>query len=332
MEDKKSEQDSLNDQVFIYFIEVHDKNRKFDSLLIDNSGIKSSEIEILEQKEFSFQTQFAYIYKVHRIMIIKENPEFEIAVQFREEGENDNIYERKIKKDEIIKNSSSIFLFNFQPIDKNQNICFSQNSSNEYPLTYFEQFKIYLTILKEKIKKDRNSNEYQDCMKYIMKILNQIEYEFIFYMSVFSECFDRNNINQLLIIFKTEKLSIFGEFSNEDLDNFKDIFNKVTQEPNLVLEKINPDEQTSAKTTLFAIILIFDLKFQKEKLKLINWDKDIIQNIFSKYYHLIKLFDFDIIKDILSLIDDCFSILFILNITRDYLSDKFNALIQKKKN
>ena len=264
MEDKESGQGSLNDQAFIYFIEVHDKSRNYKLIL--NPEIKSIETEILEEKEFSFNL-YNYIYKVHRIKILKEIPEFELSVQFKEEGENENIYERKIKKDEILLNTSHIFLFNFQPVDKNQKKCFTTNFSDEYPLSYFEQFKIYLKILKEKFKIDRNSKECQDCMKYTMKILIQIKYEFIFYLSVFAECFDTEIINELLKIFKTEKLSTFSEFSNEELNNLKEIINKITQEPNLVLEKIIPDERPTAKTTLNTIILIFDLKFQKEKLK-----------------------------------------------------------------
>ena len=326
MEDKESVQGSLNDQTFIYFIEVHDKSRNYKLIL--NPGIKSIETEILEEKEFSFNL-YNYIYKVHRIKILKEIPEFELSVQFK--GENENIYERKIKKDEILLNTSHIFLFNFQPANGSQKNCFSTNFSDEYPLSYFEQFKIYLKILKEKFKIDRNSKECQDCMKYTMKILIQIEYEFIFYLSVFAECFDTEIINELLKIFKTEKLSTFGEFSNEELNNLKDIINKITQEPNLVLEKIIPDERPTAKTALNTIILIFDLKFQKEKLKSIKLDNDMIQYIFSKYYHLMKLFDFNDIKDVISLTDDCFTILFLLGQSRDYLLDKFNALYQKSK-
>jgi len=331
MEDKKSEQEVLNDQAFIYFIEVHDKDRNFESNLTNNSGIKSSEIEILEQKEISAQDQFTYLYKVHRIKLIKESPEFKISVQFREEGGNDNIYERIIEKNEIIKDTSSIFLYNFQPIDANQNNCFSQNSSNEYPLSYFDQFKIYLNILKEEIKIDRNSKEFQDFIKYIMKVLNQIEYEFNFYMSVFAECFDTEIISEFLKTFNTQKILNFGESSNEDLNNFKDIINKITQDQSIVLKKINPDEIYSAKTTLDTIILIFNLKFQKEQLKLIEWDKEIIHLIFSKYYHLVQLFDFNAIKDILLLTDDCFSIIFILDRTKEYLLIKFNALRQEIK-
>ena len=330
MEDKKSEQGDLNDQVFINFIEVNDKSRNFESHLVYNTGIKSSEIEIVEEKEFPFHTQF-YIYKVHRIKVIKENPKFEVSVQFKEDGENDNIYERIINNIEIIKNTSYIFLYNFQPIDKNLNICFSKNSSNEFPLSYFEQFKIYLNILKEKNKSDRNSKEFQDCIKYIMNILDQIKYEFVFYMSVFAECFDTKIINQFLRNFKTEQITAFGEFSNEDLNIFKDIINKITKEPNIVLEKINPDERPEAETTLYTIILIFDLKFQKEELKLIKWDEDIFQYIFSKYFHLVKLFDFNVIKDILSLTDDCLSIVFILNMSAEFLFEKFNILLQKIK-
>ena len=76
MEAQKSEQDSLNDQLFIYFIEVHDKNKNFKLDLSNNSGIKSLETELLEEKEFPYETQFNYIYRIQKIKILKEKSEF----------------------------------------------------------------------------------------------------------------------------------------------------------------------------------------------------------------------------------------------------------------
>ena len=325
MEAQKSEQSSLNDHLFIYFIEVHDKIKNFKLNLNNNSGIKSSEAELLEEKEFTYETQFNYIYRIHRIKILKEKSEFEICVQFEEEGQNENIFERKITNDEIINNTSHAFFYNFQPIDKNKNSCFAKNSSNEYPLSNFEQFKIFLKNLKEKSKLDRKSKECQDCINYTMKILEKEEYEFSFYLAVFAECFDTKNINKFLKLFKTDKkLTQLGEFNIGDLKYFEDIINRITQDPNLVLEEIDKDERLLAKTTLYTIILIFDLKFQKEKLKSIKLDKELIYVIFSQYYHFIKLFDYDDIKEILSLTDDCYSIFFILSSIRDFLLDKFN--------
>ena len=331
MENRESEQAKINGQVFIYFIEIHDKNRDFESHLINNSGIISSETEILEQKNFSFQNQFNYIYKVHRIMILIDSQEFELSVQFKEKRINDNNYERKIKNDEIIKDTSHSFLYNFQPIDKNKKICFSKNSSNEYPLSYFEQFKIYINILKEQFKGDRNSKEFHDCIEYAMNILNKIKYEFTFYMPVFVQCFDSKIVGKFLEIFNTKNLTSLGELSNEEIKNLEEILNRIEQEPSLVLEKIEKEDRGPAEIILYTIILIFDLKFQKEKLKLIKWKKDILLYIFSKYNHFIKLFDFNVIKDILILTDDCYTIFFILQTTRNYLLDKFNEFLQKIK-
>ena len=94
-------------------------------------------------------------------------------------------------------------------------------------------------------------------------------------------------------LFKTDKkLAQLGEFNIEDLKYFEDIINRITQDPNLVLEKISKDERSLAKTALYAIILIFDLKFQNEKIKSIKFDKELIYVIFSQYYHFIKFFDY----------------------------------------
>ena len=273
-------------------------------------------------KEFLYKTQFKYIYKVYRIKILLENIQFEISMQFNEKN---NIYKKEITNKDRIQFTSNVFLFNFQPFDKKQNNYFPKNYIDEYPLSYFEQFKIYLNIIKELYKSDRTSNECQDCVKYIINILQKIEFEFIFYISVLSECFDTSNIIQLLKLFKTDQtLTKLGEFNNEDLVYFKRIINIITKKPNLVLDKVAGEEKSSAKITLYAIILIFDLEFQKEKLNLIYWNENLLCSIFTNYYHLIKFFDYDIIEEIISLTDDCFTIIFIINKTRNYLIDKFN--------
>ena len=44
MKDKESELDNQNDPFFIYLIEVHNKNRNFETSLTNNYGIKSSDI------------------------------------------------------------------------------------------------------------------------------------------------------------------------------------------------------------------------------------------------------------------------------------------------
>jgi len=320
MEVKEFENDNLNDPIFIYLIEVHNKNINFEISLTNNYGIKSSNIEFLTQKEFIYLAQFKYIYKVFRIKILLENIKFKISIQFKE---NNNIDKKEITNKDRIKFTSHIFLYNFQFTAQKQNL--PNSSLDIFPLKYFEQFKIYLNIIKGKNKADRASKEYQDCIKYIMNILKQIEYEFIFYISVLVECFDTCNISQLLKFFKTEKiLNKLGEFNNEDLTYYKNIINIITKKPNLVLDNINGEEKSSARITLYAIILIFDLKFQKEKLSLIYWNENLLFCIFSKYYHFIKLFDYNIIEEIISLTDDCYSIIYIINNTRDYLLDKFN--------
>ena len=333
MEDKENEnekeKDNFNNPYFVYLIDAHNQSRNFEIALADSYGLKSLNMELLEQKEFLYTAQFKYIYKVYRIMIIQKDIQFGVSIQYKEDGKNNNIYKRIITNEDIIKSTSNVFLYNFQNIDKTHNNCFSKNSMDEFPLSVSDQFKIYLNILKEKYNINRTSKKSQDCIKYIMEILKHIQYEFCFYITVFAACFDTSNCNQLLKLFKTDKTLIqLGEFNNEDLTYYKDIINSIIQKPNLVLETINDEERASARISLYAIILIFDLKFQKEKLKLIYWNENLLCSIFYQYYHFIKFFDFNAIKEILSLIDDCYSIVYILNRTKDYLLEKF---YEKKK-
>ena len=334
LENKENEKGNLNNPIFIYFIEVHDKSRSFEYNLKNNSGIKSPYSEILEGKDFRYKaTEFNYIYKVYRINYFLEKEKFEISIQFKEEDEKGNIYESKITNENKLKSTSHIFLYNFEPIDQNRNTYFSKNSSNEYPLSYYAQFKIYLNIIKEKYK-DKKSQEYQDCINYILNTLKSIKYDFILYISVFAECFDSKNINLLLKLFDTDKELIkLGEFNNESLAYYKEVINKIVKNPNIVLDQISSENQ-KAKITLYTIILIFDLKFQKEKLKDITWDENFIHSILLNYNHFLKLFDYNTIKDVLSLTKDCYIILFILDTNKEYILDKFNEekkIVEKKR-
>ena len=96
MEDKENEneneKDNFNNPYFIYLINAHNKSGNFEIALADSYGLKSSNMELLDQKEFLYKAQFKYIYKVYIIKIIQKDIQFGVSIQNKEEGSNNNIY------------------------------------------------------------------------------------------------------------------------------------------------------------------------------------------------------------------------------------------------
>ena len=319
------------DLIFIYFIEVHDEIKNFQLSLSNNSEIKTSDIELLKEHKFSYQEKFNYIAKVYRFNISNYKNEFEISVKFIEEAENKNEYIRKItNKDMGESKRSHIFLYDFTALDKNHNNFFALNS-NDIPLNHGEQFQLYLNSLKEKITLTTNSKENMDLIQSISHFFNEKDkYDFKFYISVFIQSINTELINKHLISFSPKNLTCLGEFNNEELQSYKEIINKITEDPEIILKSFTEEYKSKASTNLYTIILYFNLKFQKEKLNPIFKGKhELFHTIFSSNFSLFEVLDLNEIKVILSLPNDCVIFLFIVNICGQFILNKFNKKIEK---
>ena len=320
------------DLISIYFIEVHDENKIFQLSLSNNSETKNSEIELLKEHKFTYKNKLNYTAKVYRFNISNIKNEFEISVIFKEEPDNKNEYKREItNKDMGECKRSHIFLYDFTPLDKNQNNFFVLNS-NDYPLNHEEQFQIYLNSLKEKNILKENSKENIDLIQstsYLFKDKNA-KYDFKFFMLVFFQSFNTELIKEHLLSFQTHKLISLGEFNDKELQSYIEIINKITENPDIILKSLTDESKNKASSNLYTIILYFNLKFQKEKLiSIFKYNHQLFYSIFLYNSSLFQVLDLNEIKKILSLPNDYFIVLHIIDISLKYILKAFNEEIKK---
>ena len=325
----ESEVDELDVLRSIYFIEAHSINQKFILSLSNNLNIKAFDIELLKEKKFNLKNKNDFILKVYKFKYLINRNEYEISVHFKDE-ENGNELEGKITSKNMDSfKTDNYFLYDFLPLDKNNNNYLSLNL-NEFPLNHQEQFQIFLDILKEENKKEEKSKEIIDLLKSIFQffIKNESKYDFYFFLLVFIECFNTELINDFILSFLPEKINGLGKFNKEKIEEIREIINSVTRNPEAILKNIKTNEQSNAKFKLNVIILYFDLNFQKEKMisefkgknKLLNL---ILHN--NKFFF--QILDYNEIKEILSLSNDSFSLLNII----DYCSSSILKKFKEKK-
>ena len=225
----ESEVDELDVLRSIYFIEAHSINQKFILSLSNNLNIKAFDIELLKEKKFNLKNKNDFILKVYKFKYLINRNEYEISVHFKDE-ENGNELEGKITSKNMDSfKTDNYFLYDFLPLDKNNNNYLSLNL-NEFPLNHQEQFQIFLDILKEENKKEEKSKEIIDLLKSIFQffIKNESKYDFYFFLLVFIECFNTELINDFILSFLPEKINGLGKFNKEKIEEIREIINSVT--------------------------------------------------------------------------------------------------------
>ena len=236
----------------IYFIIAHDVTKNFQLSLSNNSGLTTSEIEILIEQKFLCEKQFNFIRKVYKFNVHNINSEFEISIKFNEEGNDKKEYIGKITDKDIGKiEGSRFFLYDFTPIDNNQSSIFSLK---EFPLSHCEQFELYLDSLKQ-IGIDNNSN--LELIQSISRFFSdeKAKYDFKFYLLVFIHCYNTKLINNHLLSFDSKKLVGLGEFNEEELQSYKETINIIASNLEFVLYNIEDQYKSKASTNLCTIII-----------------------------------------------------------------------------
>ena len=310
----------------IYLIVAHDVTKNFQLSLSNNTGLTTSEIEIIIEQKFLCEKQFNFISKVYKFNVYNFKNEFEIFVKFKEEGNDKKEYIGKITDKDIGKiEGSHFFLYDFTPIDNNQNSIFSLK---EFPLSHCEQFELYFDSLKQ-IGIEKNSN-----LELIQSITlffsdEKAKYDFKFYLLVFIHCYNTKLINNHLLSFDSKKLVGLGEFNEEELQSYKETINVIASNLDMILLNIEEQYKSKASTYLCTIIVYFNLKFQKERLIPISNTKKFYDSIFSNNSILFELLEYDEMKTILSLPTDCFTILSTIYTYKNIILDKFNEEIKK---
>jgi len=249
--------------------------------------------------------------------------EFEIDIILEEENENKQHYTIKFKE-----NDKDFYEYNFKI-----------KEVDILPLELDKQFNIYLNILRCKYRKSMETKENKDFISSSLLFLKDKDnkYDFLFYLSIFLNCFSTDFIQNHLLAFDPKKLKRIGEIPERRLKPIKNIINKLVKNPEMIHVE---DEKFRLETTklFYSLALYFNLNFQKEKIKEMFENERIYEHLYNKllsyheFYKDLILPKNDIIKlirkakkyeYILTLLfylgTDCCTFLVVVKETKDYI-------------
>ena len=243
---------------FVYFIESHDKSKRLEVYLSPNYK-DSNTLELMDEKDNS-QIRNSLISRVFRFKIFPENVikeqekgpyKFVVIMKDKNNASNESEYTIELRD---IKND--FYEYNFK-MDKVEVI----------PLSYEQQFNIYVDLLRNKLKKKQNSKESEEFIMSTQLLFagKDKKFDFSFYLLIFLECFTTKIVLRHLMSFKPEKIHSLGIVNDKRMKQLKNILNLIVNKP----EKIRVDNEKSRKnaTELFYfVVLFFNMNFQKEKL------------------------------------------------------------------
>ena len=247
---------------YVYFVETHLSTKKIKIVLSPNYPEWNS-IECLETINLS-KNSSTYITSIYRFVIyhlINYNDTIKIISQ------DNNI----VMKDVGISNidpSKNTFLFD---INVYLNLF-------EYKLQPNEEFDIFISYLKEKIKLKKNSEEYEDLLTSILYYLNNninTKIDFPFYITLFLESFDTKYFYNVSELFSSKRIKDTDVIDKNKLDKYKENIYKIEDElNNKIISDVNVEDKL--KINAFIIIYYFYFKFDKERFEKIINDKNII--------------------------------------------------------
>ena len=327
---------------YIYFIESYEANKNYNSPFIERvNEIDPPKIELLKENTLTESNGLKYKYKIYKFNANKRDKQFEISIL--QKDENNNIFEGKIFYDMVKGNFIHFFLYNFKFTLITKNGIFGQNisPSNFYYLSEENQFLIYLKYIESKYKRIEKENIIKDLIISSQNLFTgkEARYKFLFYLTIFTQCFKTNLLKRHLHFFHLERIIKVENIKNkEKINEFKIIINSINSNP----KKISVYLDAREKSLLFHLIFYFNYNFQMEKLNKMLDDANINVKIFKfisqnshflpnlklsleKINYIIKECDsLNEIKNILFYSKDCYDILYIINKNKEIILEKLN--------
>jgi len=319
----------------VHFIESHESNSNFNLNISGKDTDFKTEIvyqNILDKKNIK------YISFVYCIKIPNPLPIFEAILQLKEENDDKSIYEKKLSSKEIKVGNKSQYIFLFDVIFKNPS---STKPSKIINLESYEEFDIYLNLIRKKYKILRESKENEDfiCNLYELVAGKDKKYEFFLYISMISESiYSSKFLNLFLKAFNYEKLLNNSNSNKERIKKSKEIINNFYDDIESYLKKINNEKD---EESFYMIILYFNQLFQRERFEELlesNKKEKYLQIIsknrsyFPNFKRIIKeTINLDEIKGSLSYIKNCFEFLNIIYNNKDHILNKYLVKIEELK-
>ena len=258
-----------SDYKFVYFIDTHEKTKKFKIHLSDEYKGKDT-LEVVTEKDIKKELN-ELSSEVYRFKIIpdslKKDEEQNYQILILGEEENKKNYQYRIK----FKDSTKDFYeydFNIEQIDFQ-------------PLSHEEQFEIYVEIIKKitkkKYKNKFDSPENENLIISTHRLLDEKgkKYNFFFYLLIFLECFKTKHIQQHLLKFKPEKIEGLGTFPDKKLQLIKNTLKAISKDPSNSMNLKNLNNEVELYELFYSILLYFNMNFQKEKVEEMFKDEKI---------------------------------------------------------
>lgn len=200
-----------------------------------------------------------YQKKVYRFKILPESitkkegqKEYEIIVLAEEENGNQEKYIINLKD---LKKDKYEYNFSIPNLDIQS-------------LNLYQQFDIYVNILRKKYKKKQLSKESEEFILSTQSLIvgKDKKYELLFFLSIFLECLSTKFSSRHLILFKPNKIEGLGKVSNEKLNQLRNILNLIYEKSDKLLHIENEKEKAKLTEIYFFIVLYFNLNFLKNKI------------------------------------------------------------------
>ena len=256
MENKpEKKEEAKTDCNFIYFIDTHEKTKKFKIYLSEDYKEAESLEKIKEDEIKKDLNELAY--EVYRFKIIpgslKENEDkkYHILVFGNEEDGKKHQYSINFMDD-----TKDFYEYDFK-IEEIDN----------QPLSHEEQFEIYVEILRKTFKKQMNTPENENLILSTSRLIDEEgkKYNFFFYLLIFLECYKTKFVQQHLLKFKPEKIEGLGTFPEKKLNQIKKILNVIGKNPSKSLSLQNTKDETELMELFYSILLYFNINFEKDK-------------------------------------------------------------------
>ena len=270
--ENKKEKEENGDFKFVYFIDTHEKTKKFKIYLPDDYEGKDSLENITEkdtENELGGNTSEVYRFKIIPGSLQKDE-EQKYQILILGEGEDGKNYQYSI----IFPDESKDF-FEYD---------FNIEKTDFQPLSHEKQFEIYVEILRKKLNKKVTSPENNNLIISTHRLLDEKEkkYNFFFYLLIFMECYKTKSIQQHLFCFKPEKIEGLGTFPESKIKLMKTILNLISKNPSKTLNLQNLKDEIELNELFYSILLYFNMNFQKEKVEEMFKDEKILTYLSKK--------------------------------------------------
>ena len=291
----KQFQNENADCKFVYFIDTHEKTKKFKICLSDEyKDVGSLEkIKDLEVKKdpIEFKSEI-YRFKIIPGSLKKEDDQkYQILVSGEEEDGKKHQYSIKFM-DET--KDFYQYDFNIEELDFQ-------------PLSHEEQFEIYVEILRKTCNKKQNTPENDYLIHSAHHLLDEEgkKYNFFFYLLIFLECYRTKSIQQHLLKFKPEKIEGLGTFPEAKLKLIKNILKALSKNPSKSMNLQDSKNESELNELFYSILLLFNMNFQKEQVEEMFKDDKILTYLSKKlisFHNLYKglILEKDIVRKLIN--------------------------------